>query len=95
MARWKDDLPTLREVKLDISTLTLGEAAAAEIASGYTIQQLAKGRATLRLLAMFVHILRHYGVTPNWSDLSSLRLLDGSSSTTPDTAGERSETSQA
>lgn len=93
--RWQDDLATIREVKLDISTLTLGEAAAAEVASGYTIQQLAKGRATLRLLAMYIHVSRNYGVTPQWSELSNLRLLDASSSTSPDTQDAPTETSQA
>lgn len=68
-------------VTLDITTLTLGEAAAAEIASGATIQQLAKGRATLRLLAMFVHELRTSAAPRSWSELSNLRLLDASSST--------------
>lgn len=68
-------------VTLDISTLTLGEAAAAEIQSGATIQQLARGRATLRLLAMFVHELRTSAQPRSWQELSNLRLLDVSSST--------------
>lgn len=71
------------EITIDITTLTLGEAAAAEVASGLTIQQLAKGRATLKLLALFVHELRHSERPRSWSDLSNLRLLDGSSSTSP------------
>ena len=67
-------------VTLDITTLTLGEAAEAEIASGKTLQQLVKAQTGRLLLALFVHELRSSGQPPNWSELSSRRLLDASSS---------------
>jgi len=60
-----------RDIKLDLSTLTLGEASSAEQSSGLSIDKMAKG-ATLRLLAMYVHGLRTYDVPPSWSELSSL-----------------------
>ena len=76
-----DDLVELREVKLDVSTLTLGQAAEAERASGWSIGEIAKSRTAMRVLAMYVHGLRHYDVRPSWSELSSLRALDALSST--------------
>lgn len=66
-------------VTLDITTLTLAEAAAAEAASGLVMRQLARG-VNLRILAMFVHELRTSDAPRSWSELSSLRLLDVSSS---------------
>ena len=78
-----DQAYEIRSITLDISTLTLGEAAAAEVASGYTIQQLARGRATLKILALFVHEYRHSERPRSWSELASLRLLDSSPSTSP------------
>ena len=84
---------TYREVRLDITSVTLGEAAEAERQSGMTIQELAKGRATLKLLAMFVHELRHSAEPRSWSELSTLRLLDVSRSTSPADSAGVSETS--
>lgn len=75
------DLTELREVTFDVSTLTLGEAAEAERSSGWSIGEIAKSRTAMRVLAMFVHGLRHYDVRPSWSELSSLRALDAWSST--------------
>lgn len=66
-------------VTLDITTVTLGEAAAAEIASGMTLQTMIKSRAALLLLGLFIHELRSSGQPPSWNDLSSRRLLDVSS----------------
>lgn len=83
----------LRNVTLDVSTLTLGEAAEAERQSGMTIGELARGRASLKLLALFVHGLRNYAPAPSWSELSNLRLLDASSSTTQPTPDGASQTS--
>jgi hypothetical protein len=81
-------------ITLDITTLTLGEAAAAEVASGMTIQELARGRATLRLLAMFVHGLRTYAEPPSWSELASLRALDVLPSTSRSPSAGRSPRSK-
>lgn len=66
-------------VTIDITTLTLGEAAEAEMASGKTLQQLVKSRTALLILALFIQELRSSGVAPNWSELANLRLLDASS----------------
>lgn len=83
-----------REVTLDVATLTLGEAAEAERQSGLTIQQIAKGRATLKLLAMFVHGLRHSAKPPSWQELGSLRFLDVSLSTSQESRAGTSEPSK-
>lgn len=64
LSEWQD-------ITLDIASLTLGEASAAEQASGLSIERMARG-ATLRLLALFVHGLRNYDVPPSWSELSNL-----------------------
>ena len=71
----------MANITLDITSLTLGEAAEAEFQSGKTIQQLAKGRASLLLLATFVHELRSSEQPRNWQELSNLPLLDVSSLT--------------
>lgn len=72
-----------RDITLDISTLTLGEASRAEQDSGLSIEEMARG-ATLRLLAMYVHGLRTYDVPPKWSELSSLGAIAVLSSRSPD-----------
>lgn len=77
------DLEGLREVTLDIGTLTLGEAAEAERQSGMRIEEIAKSTAAMRMLAIFVHLLRTSAKPPQWSELADLRLLDVSSSTSP------------
>lgn len=76
---WDGDTTDLQDVKLDIGTLTLGEAAAAERASGLTIDKLSSG-VHLRMLALFVHLSRTYGEPPSWSEIANLRLLDVSPS---------------
>lgn len=68
-------------ITLDVSTVTLGEWAQAELASGLTMAQLLKSHAARKMLAMFVHELRHSEKPRSWSELSSLRLLDVSQST--------------
>ena len=68
-----------QSITLDISTLTLGEAAAAEYASGQNIQELIRSRASLIMLAMFVHDLRNSEQPRSWHELSNLSLLDASS----------------
>lgn len=83
------------EITLDVSTLTLGEAASAEIESGMTLQQMLRSQAARKLLALYVHELRSSGSKRNWSELSTLRLLDGSSSISPSVPDGASETSKA
>ena len=80
-----------KSITLDIATLTLGEASAAEQSSGLSIDQMAKG-ATLRLLAMYVHGLRTYDVPPSWSELSSLGAIAVIRSTSRDTSDGDSRT---
>lgn len=70
-----------QEIRFDLQTLTLGEAAELEMASGKSLQELLRSKVAIRLMAVFVHRLRTSGVTPSWSELSSLRLLDAESST--------------
>ena len=77
------------EITLDVSTLTLGEAWAAERESGATLQQMLRSQAARKLLAVFVHELRSSEKPRSWQELSNLRLLDGSSSTSrSDSAGD-------
>lgn len=80
----------LATVTVDVSTLTLGEAAKAEIASGLSLQEILRSSMARKILAMFVHELRTSEQPRSWSDLSSLRLLDASRSTSPsDSTGTR------
>lgn len=92
MARAEATADEYATVTLDISTLTLGEAAKAEQQSGMTIQQLSRSSAGTILLAMFVHELRSSAEPRSWSELSNLRLLDVSSSTRRARSAGASET---
>jgi len=83
------------EVTLNLSTLTLGEAAQAEIESGLTLQQMIRSSAARKILALYVLELRSSGDRRSWSELSSLRLLDGLSSTSPSAPAGVSETLNA
>jgi hypothetical protein len=74
---------TLGEITLDIRSLTLGEAAEAEMASGKPLKALLASKAAVRMLAIFVHVYRASGEPPSWSELSSLRILELKSSTSP------------
>ena len=71
----------MEQITFDLSTLTLGEAAEIEIASGHTLQELLRSKVAIRLMAVFVQRLRSSGSTPSWSELSNLRLLDDTFST--------------
>jgi len=70
-------------IDFDLDTLTLGELSAAETASGQDASVLLTRTGHRRLLAVFVQRLRNSGVTPNWQELESLRVLDVQSSTSP------------
>ena len=89
------DLEGLREVTLDIGTLTLGEAAEAERQSGMRIEEIAKSTAAMRMLALFVHLSRSSAQPPRWKELADLRLLDVSSSTSPHSPAGQSRKSKA
>lgn len=81
----------LRTITLDIRTLTLGELAEIERQSGRDATALlVAGRATRRLVALFVHELRSSEKPRSWQELANLRLLDGQSSMSPPSpAGRR------
>lgn len=67
-------------VTFDLDTLTLGELAAAEDASGQDASVLLSRSAHRRILALFVLGLRSSGQPPSWKLLESRRVLDGLSS---------------
>lgn len=80
-------------VTFDLDTLTLGELAAAEQASGLDTSALLSRTAQRMLLAVFVSQLRSSGQAPSWNDLQNLRLLDARSSlsgSAPDSPGPKS-----
>jgi hypothetical protein len=81
------------EVTFSLPTLTLGEAAAAEAATGQSIQALLRAPSSRRILAMFVHELRSSATPRSWHELSSLRLLDVTSSILQSRSAGASETS--
>ena len=69
-------------VTLDLDSLTLGEMAAVEIAAGQDfIQLLSAGRATRRLIALYVNEYRASETPRSWQELSALRSQDAPSST--------------
>lgn len=67
-------------ITLDLNTLTLGELAAVEGASGQTFDRLLRGSATRMMLALYVHRWRTSGVEPRWSELADLTVSDALSS---------------
>lgn len=67
-------------VEFDPESMTLGEVLAAERASGEDFQTLLRTTAGRLALGVFVQRLRSSGRPPSWSELTSLRLLDVSSS---------------
>lgn len=81
-------------VRIDIDSLTLGELAAAEKASGLDSALLLSKSAHRRLLTVFVHRLRSSGKEPQWSELENLRLLDVPFSILRSSPASPSETSK-
>jgi hypothetical protein len=77
------DADKLRDVTFDLGTLTLGEAAEAERQSGLALSAMLRSPHTRRILGLFVHLSRTSDDKPSWSELSNLRLLDVSPSTSP------------
>lgn len=75
------DPAEIGDVTLDIGTLTLGEAAKLEAASGQDLSDLLARQSGRMLAAVFVAVLRRSGSAPPWSEISNLRVLDVSSST--------------
>jgi hypothetical protein len=63
---------TVTEITVDLMTMTLGEMAEVERQSRRSIEEmLTAGKASRRLVALFVHGLRSSGPAPSWHDLSS------------------------
>ncbi len=82
------------QITIDPDSLTLGELAAAETASGLDISVLLSRSAHRLMLMVFVHRLRSSGKPPTWSELGSLRLHDAPSLTSvsrPDSHGATSQ----
>jgi len=80
-------------IEFDLDTLTLGELAAAEIASGMDSRVLLNSRAHQLLLSVFVQRWRSSGQLPNWNELRNLRVLDvrySPSALSPDNPGPTS-----
>lgn len=86
-------MATAETVVLDLETITLGEMASAEMASGRDFSQLLKGKVTRLLLAVYLHDLRHSAEPRSWRDLSSLHLSDVKSSDSPSSQDNPSPTS--
>lgn len=82
------------DIVLDISTLTMGEAKAVELASGQSMQELLRSKMATRLMAIFVHELRHSDKRRSWQELESLRVLDVRSSTSRSQRAAASQTSK-
>ena len=81
------------EFTLDLDTLTLGEMAAAETASGLDTSVLLRSSAYRLLVGVFVHRYRSSGKAPLWHELENLRVVDVSSSpsdSSPDSPGAKS-----
>lgn len=78
-------------VTLDLGTVTLGEMSEVELASGRSFDSLLMaGRATRKLVALFLHESRSSAQPRSWRELSSLHLSDVPSSTSPSrSAGRR------
>ena len=77
----------------DLDSLTLGELAAAETASGLDTSDLLGKSAHRLLLAVFVQRLRSSGSAPNWQELGNLKVRDAQSSISGSQQGSLSETS--
>ena len=86
------DTEKLRTVTLDLETLTLGEGAEAERQSGQSLASLLTTTMGRKTLALFVDGLRSSDPPPSWQELSSLRLLDVSPSSSRGQKVSRSET---
>ena len=85
----------MADVTFDLDSLTLGELAEAEEASGKDGSQLLGKSGLRRMLAVFVLEYRSSGQPPSWSSIASRRLLDGLSSRSASPVDNPSETSLA
>lgn len=78
--------PVGESITLHLSTITLGEMAECEIASGHDFGTLLRGKISRRLTAAYIAELRRDPGSPgspnyvprrSWQELASLRLIDG------------------
>lgn len=69
---------------LDLTTLTLGEMADIEAASGLDFMVLyARGSASRAMIVRYLNMSRDSGQRPSWNEVSDHRPLGRSSSTSP------------
>jgi hypothetical protein len=83
------------ELTLDLADLTIGEMAAIETASGQDFMRLlTAGKASRRLIALYLRELRSSEPRRSWSELSNLRPLGNGSLGSPSRpAGRRASAS--
>lgn len=87
------DLQGLRELTLDLGSVTLGEMAAIELASGQDFSRLLGRQTGRRLIALYLREWRSSGLEPSWLELSNLRPLASGSSTSASSPAGRPPTS--
>ncbi len=78
----------------NIESLTLGELAAAEEASGLSATKLLSINSYRVALVVMTSLSRRGDDVPSWSELMNRRVVDGSSLTSPSSADSQSETSK-
>jgi hypothetical protein len=80
---------------IDLNEITIGEMAAIEAASGQDFMKLlTAGKASRRLIALYLRECKSSGPRRSWSELSNLRPLAGGSLGSPSRlAGRRASAS--
>lgn len=74
-------LDQIREIRLDLKTVTFDEMVAIELGSGRTFLTLLKSQQAQIVIALYLQEWRSSGVEPSWKEISSRRPLDSGSST--------------
>lgn len=87
-------MATPTELVLDLDTITFGEMLAVELASGTDFSVLIRRQTGRRLIALYLTALHEHGTVPNWSELTSRRVLESLSSTSPSDSNGTSEASK-
>ena len=80
-------------VTFNIDTLTLGELAAAEEASGLSAAKLLSISSYRVALVVMTSLSRRGDDVPSWQELMSRKVVEGSSLTSPSSADSPSPTS--
>lgn len=73
-------LAELRELEVDVSTVTLGHMVEIEMQSGKEFGRLLLSPVGRKLVALFLREWRKLGTAPSWHELSSRQVLGGGSS---------------